>query len=53
MSNAKIALVDIANKIPNTYKIVVVLPIIYDKDKVQYFNNKFAMMIMESLSIGL
>ncbi len=29
MSNVKVALVDIANKIPNTYKIVAILTIIY------------------------
>jgi hypothetical protein len=26
-------------------RIVAILPIIYQKDKVQYFNNKFVMMI--------
>jgi len=29
------------------YIIVVVLPIIYQKDKVQYLNNKYVMMILK------
>ncbi len=62
MSNVKVALVDIVERVLNTYNtnegwivkkmkleyvnmIVVILPIIYEKDKVQYFSNKFAMMI--------
>ncbi len=73
MSNARVALAEIVDRIPNTYninegwvvkkmrskyfnRIVAILPIIYQKDKVQYFNNKFAMMIrqiIESLLIGL
>jgi hypothetical protein len=73
MSNVRIALAEIVDRIPNTYNInegwvvkkmrskyfniiVAILPIIYQKDKVQNFNNKFAMMIrqiMESLLIGL
>jgi hypothetical protein len=74
MLNAKITLIDIANKVPYTYntnegwvvkkmrseyanRIVAILPIIYKKDKVQYFCNKFAVIfpkqIMEILSIGL
>ncbi len=28
-------------------RIATIFPIIYQKDKVQYFNNKFAMMIIE------
>ncbi len=62
MSNAKVALVDIVDKVPNAYntnerwdvkkmkakyvnRITTILPIIYYKYKVQYFSNKFAMMI--------
>jgi hypothetical protein len=62
MSNAKVAPVNIVNRVPDTYntnecwvvkkmkleyvnKIATILPIIYKKDKLQYFNNKFAMMI--------
>jgi hypothetical protein len=61
MSDARIALVEIINRVIDTYntnegwvvkkmrleyanRIVVIQPIIYQKDKVQYFNNKFAMM---------
>ncbi len=61
MSNAKVALAKIIDRVPDTYntnkgwvvkkmrskyvnRIVAILPIIYQKDKVQYFNNKFAMM---------
>jgi predicted nucleotidyltransferase len=64
MLDAKVALVNITDKVPNTYntnegwvakkmkleyvnRIVAILPIIYQKDKVQYFYNKFAMMISE------
>jgi hypothetical protein len=62
MSNAKVTLVDITDRVPNTYntneawfvkkmrlkyanRIVAILPIIYQKDKVKYFNNKSTMMI--------
>jgi hypothetical protein len=62
MSDAKVALAKIANRVINTYNtnegwvvknmrskyaniIVTIWPIIYQKDKVQYFNNKFPMMI--------
>jgi len=62
MSNAKVELVDIVDKILDIYntnegwvikkmrleyanRIIVILPIIYQKDKVQCFSNKFAMMI--------
>ncbi len=62
MSDAKVALAKIADKVINTYNtnegwvvkkmrskyahiIVAIWPIIYQRDKVQYFNNKFAMMI--------
>ncbi len=62
MSDATLTLVDIANKILDTYntnegwvvkkmrskqinKIVVILHIINQKDKVQCFSNKFVMMI--------
>jgi hypothetical protein len=31
-----------------TNTIVAILPIIYHKDKVQYFNNKFAMMVIKA-----
>ncbi len=65
MSDAKVALVDIANRILNTYntnegwvvkkmrskyanKIAAILPIIYQKDKVQYFSNKSIMMISKA-----
>jgi len=65
MSNAKVALLDIIDRIPNTYntsegsvvkkiklkyvnRIIVIFPIIYQKYKVQYFNNKFAMMISKA-----
>jgi hypothetical protein len=65
MSDVRVALVDIANKVPNTYntnegwvvkkmrleyanRIVVIMIIIYQKDKVQYFSNKFAMMIFKA-----
>jgi len=64
MSNAKVALINIVDKVPNTYntnegwvvkkmkleyvnRIVAILPIIYQKDKVQYFNNKSPMMIFK------
>jgi hypothetical protein len=74
MSNARITLVDIVDKVPNTYntnegwvvkkmkleyanRIVVIFPIIYQKNNVQYFNNKSTMMISKvdrgKLSIGL
>jgi hypothetical protein len=63
MLNAKVALADIANRIPDTYntnerwvvkkmrseyanRIVAILPIIYQK--VQHFNNKFAMVISKA-----
>jgi DNA replicative helicase MCM subunit Mcm2 (Cdc46/Mcm family) len=62
MSNARVALAKIANRITNTHntnegwvvkkmrskyvnRIIAILPIIYQKDKVKYFNNKSAMMI--------
>ncbi len=62
MLDVRVALVDITNRILNTYntnegwvvkkmileyanRIVVILPIIYQKDKVQYFSNKFVMTI--------
>jgi hypothetical protein len=62
MSNAKVALVKITNRILNIYntnegwvvkkmrleyanRIATILPIIYQKDKVQYFSNKSVMMI--------
>jgi hypothetical protein len=65
MSNARLALTNIVNKIPNTYntnerrvvkkmrleyvnRIVAILPIIYQKDKVQYVNNKSAMIISKA-----
>ncbi len=65
MSDARVALANVANKIPNTYNtnegwvvkkmkseyannIAVILPIIYHKNKVQYFCNKFAMMISKA-----
>jgi hypothetical protein len=65
MSNARVPLVDIVDKVLNTYnanerwvvkkmkleyvnRIVVILPIIYQKDKVQYFSNKFSMMISKA-----
>jgi hypothetical protein len=57
MSNAKVALKDIKDRVPDTYntnegwvvkkmrseyanRIVAILPIIYQKDKVWYFSNK-------------
>jgi hypothetical protein len=62
MSDAKVTLAKIADKIINTYNtnegwvvkkkrskyaniVVAIWPIMYQKDKVQHFNNKFAMMI--------
>jgi hypothetical protein len=62
MSDAKVALANISNRVPNTYNtnerwvvkkmrseyaniIATILPIIYQKDKVQYFSNKSTMMI--------
>jgi hypothetical protein len=62
MSNAKVTLVDIADKVLDTYntnegwvvknmkleyanRIATILPIIYQKYKVQCFSNKFTMMI--------
>ncbi len=65
MSNARITLANIANRVLNTYNtnegwvvkkmrskyvkiIVVILSIIYQKDKVQYFNNKSTMMISKA-----
>jgi hypothetical protein len=62
MSNAKVTLVEIVNRVIDTNntnerwvvkkmrskyanRIVVILPIIYQKDKVQYFSNKSTMMI--------
>jgi hypothetical protein len=65
MLDAKVALVDIVDKVPYTYntnegwvvkkmrsryanRIIAILPIIYQKDKVQYINNKFAMMIFRA-----
>jgi hypothetical protein len=62
MSDAKVTLVNIADRVPNTYNtnerwvvkkmrsehaniIAIILPIIYQKDKVQYFSNKSTMMI--------
>jgi hypothetical protein len=65
MSNARVALENIVDTVPNTYntndgwvvkkmksryvnRIVAILPIIYQKDKVQYFNNKSAMMISKA-----
>ncbi len=62
MSDAKVTLANIADRVPNTYNtnerwvvkkmkleyaniIVIILPIIYQKDKVQYFSNKSTMMI--------
>ncbi len=65
MSNVRIALTNIANKVLDTYntnerwvvqkmkpkyvnRILAILPIIYQKYKVQYFNNKFAMMISKA-----
>jgi hypothetical protein len=62
MLDAKVALVNIADKVSNTYntnerwvvkktrskyvnRIIAILPIIYQKDKVQYFSNKSTMMI--------
>jgi hypothetical protein len=34
-------------------KIVAILPIIYQNDKVQYFNNKYALMISRVISWGV
>jgi hypothetical protein len=65
MSDAKVALANIIDKVPNIYntnegwvakkmrleyvnKFFAILPIIYQKDKVQYFINKSAMMISKS-----
>jgi hypothetical protein len=65
MLDAKVALVNIVDKVPNTYntnegwvvkkmrskyanKIIVILAIIYQKDKVQHFNNTFVMMIFRA-----
>jgi hypothetical protein len=65
MSNARMALTDIADKVPNTYntnegwivkkmrseyanRIIAIMLIIYQKDKVQYFNNKSVMMISKT-----
>jgi hypothetical protein len=65
MSDAKVALVEIANRVPDTFntnegwvvkktrskyahRIVAILPIIYQKDKVQYFSNKFVVMISKA-----
>jgi hypothetical protein len=65
MSNARITLVDITDRILDTYntnerwvvkkkkleyvdRIVAILPIIYQKDKVQYLSNKYAMMISKA-----
>jgi hypothetical protein len=62
MLDAKVALANIVDRVPNTYNtnerwvvkkmkleyaniIVIILPIIYSKDKVQYFSNKSTMMI--------
>jgi hypothetical protein len=62
MSNPRVALANITNKIPDTYntnegwiikkmrleyanRIAAILPIIYQKNKVHYFNNKSIMMI--------
>jgi hypothetical protein len=62
MSNAKVTLVNIVDRVPNTYNtnerwvvkkmrsedaniIATILPIIYQKDKVQYFSVKSTMMI--------
>jgi hypothetical protein len=65
MLNARVALVDITNRVLDTYntnerwvvkkmrskyanRIGAILPIIYQKDKVQYFSNKYAMMISKA-----
>ncbi len=65
MSNVKVALADITNRVLNTSNnnegwivtkmrleytnmMVVILPIIYQKDEVQYFNNKYVMMISKA-----
>jgi hypothetical protein len=61
MSNARIALANIVDRVPNIYntnegwvvkkmrsKYLSILPIIYQKDNVQYFSNKFAMMIFKT-----
>jgi hypothetical protein len=65
LSNARVALVDIANKFLVTYntnqgwvvkkmrskyanRIVAILLIIYQRDKVQYFSNKSIMMISKT-----
>jgi hypothetical protein len=59
MFDARVALVDIANRVPETYntnegwvvkkmkskyanRITIILPIIYQNDKVHFFSNKFA-----------
>jgi hypothetical protein len=65
MLDVRVALIDITNKVLDTYntnegwdvqkmkpkyvnKIFTILPIIYQKDKVQYFNNQSAMMISKA-----
>jgi len=65
MSNTRVAVTDIVDRVPNTYntnerwvvkkmkleyvnKIATILPIFYRKDKVQYFSNKFVMMIFKT-----
>ncbi len=68
MSNAKVVLANIANRVPDTYNtnegwvvkktkkmklkyanmIFAIFPIFYQKDKVPYFSNKFAMMISKA-----
>jgi hypothetical protein len=65
MLNAKVALIDIVDRVLDTYntnerwvvkkmkskyvnRIAAILSIIYKKDKVQYFSNKFAMMISKA-----
>jgi hypothetical protein len=66
MFDAKVALVDIIDSVPNIYntneewvvkkmrseehanRIIAILPIIYYKDKVHYFNNKSTMMISKT-----
>ncbi len=64
MSDARVALVNIADKVPYIYntiegwvvnimrlkyvnRIIIIFPNIYQKNKVQYFSNKFSMMIFK------
>jgi hypothetical protein len=68
MSNARVALAYITDRVPNTYntnegwvvkkmklkyakRIATILSMIYQKDKVQYFNNEFAVMIFRAYHV--